>query len=494
MTPEPMVVNETETSVPKNPFHLLDGGDDRGKIPGPGRMRFIGGRGNLIKFYRSPLNYLRKVHSKYGELASFASNSPSAVIFAFGPKYNQLLLANPQQFHSAGLTIPGPENSAHRRIGRGIFSMNNGEHQQNRQLLMPGFHGRIIEQYHQRIVQLSQAFADRLPTNQIFNFSEEAKQYALQVSCDLLFGLDGFPHAEKIGELIEQWFTLDRSIGVRLFRFNYPGTPYNRLLKHAERLELEVLDMLRHKRANLKSEAQDVFSMLLQAKFDNGTSLTDAELVGQANMLFTAAHETTANTLTWMLFLLAQHPAIVAQLVDEMDGLLHGAPPSFEQLQKMPYLDAVIKESLRILPPVVFHSRLSTVPFRLGPYNLPERTTVVFSHYITHHMAEIYPEPEKFLPERWNTIKPTVYEYLPFGAGSRTCIGANFARMTLKIGLSILLQRYRFQVAPNAKIDHKVVLTMSPKHGMPMILHPQDRQFVASSVRGDIHGMVDLAS
>ena len=144
------------------------------------------------------------------------------------------------------------------------------------------------------------------------------------------------------------------------------------------------------------------------------------------------------------------------------------------------------------MPAAVYTYRLSTAPFELGPYRLPEKTTVALSHFITHHMPEIYSEPEKFKPERWLTCSPEAYEYLAFGAGPRSCIGGGFAAMALKLSLAIMVQRFRFSVISGSRIDRHLVVTMGPKHGMPMTVFDQDGKFTKNPVRGNIHEMVDL--
>ncbi len=146
--------------------------------------------------------------------------------------------------------------------------------------------------------------------------------------------------------------------------------------------------------------------MLIQARDEDGRGLSDAELIGQATVLFIAGHETSANALTWTLFLLSQHPRVLGDLCDELRGTLHGGAPSVDQLDQLPLLDRVIKESMRLPPPASLSLRVSTAPFELGQHQLPRGTTVFFSQYITHHMPDLYPEPERFLPERWQTINP----------------------------------------------------------------------------------------
>ncbi len=219
--------------------------------------------------------------------------------------------------------------------------------------------------------------------------------------------------------------------------------------------------------------------------------MSDMELIGQANTLFIAGHETSSNALTWTLFLLTQHPGDFADVVDELDGVLGGATPGVAQIGKLHKLEQVIKESMRLLPPAALTSRISTAPFELGPYSLPKDTIVTFGQYITHHMPELYTEPDKFIPRRWETIDPSPYEYLPFGAGPRMCIGATFAMTEIKLVLAMLLQRYRPAVQVGTQIDWHMRVTLAPR-SMPMAVEAQDRQFTKQPVGGNIHELVDL--
>jgi cytochrome P450 len=218
--------------------------------------------------------------------------------------------------------------------------------------------------------------------------------------------------------------------------------------------------------------------------------MTEDELIGQANLLFIAGHETTANALAWTLFLLSQHPRIMANLFDELTGVLRGSAPSVECLSRLPLLECVIKESMRLLPPVPFGARTCVEETELGPYNVPPGTEICFSQYFTHRLPELYPEPTRFRPERWEEIEPSAYEYLPFLAGARMCVGATFAMQEIKVVLAMLLQRYRLELVPNTVIDRRVTMTLSPKYGLPMMVHLLDRKFAASAWRGDVRDMI----
>lgn len=209
-------------------------------------------------------------------------------------------------------------------------------------------------------------------------------------------------------------------------------------------------------------------------------------------MLFIAADEAAHNALTWLPFLLAQHPAVLSALRDELDGRLRGAAPTVEDLDALPLLDRVVKEGMRLLPPVVYGIRLTSAPCELGGYTLPEGATVWFSHYVTHMLPELYPRPRRFLPERWETLAPSLYAYLPFGAGPRACIAGLLARMEIKIVLAMMVQRYTPTVADGATVDRHVTVTMAPKNGMLMRIGRRCDRPARATVRGNIREMVEF--
>jgi len=251
--------------------------------------------------------------------------------------------------------------------------------------------------------------------------------------------------------------------------------------------------MIEYRRRSI-SLGHDVLSLLLRARDESGTGMTDAELIGQAVVLFGAAHLTTANTLTWTLFLLAQHPDIGSSLFDELTGVLDGDVPELGQLEKLPLLDRVIKESMRILPASCYSQRVIAEPVQLGPFYLTATTPIIFSPLISHRLPELFPNPEQFLPERWLTITPSPYAYLPFAAGPRMCLGASLAQMTLRITIPAIWQRFRLNVLERAAIHAKVRSTMLfPISGMPMLLSRPSIAFTSSYVRGNIHEFVRLS-
>jgi cytochrome P450 len=458
-------------------------------IPGPRAMPLVGWRGNLLRFGADPLGYVRWLHRGYGELVAFIQDRPGWM-FAFGPEYNHLLLSNPDLFYSKPF-MNTPANSALERLTSGLLSMNGPPQRQRRKLMMPAFHKKRIETYRDDMVAVAQQVLDGWRPGQPLDIAREMQKLTLRIASKALFGLDTTAQADQLGSMIRRWLNLLDSMGPTLFPVDLPGMPLRRLLRLSERLEADIMAMITRKQAALGDD-RDVLAMLIQARDEDGGGLSDAELIGQATVLFIAGHETSSNALTWTLFLLSQHPRVLGDLCDELSGALRGGAPSVELLDQLPLLERVIKESMRLLPPASLSLRVSTAPFQLGPYQLPRGATVFFSQYITHHMPELYPEPERFLPDRWLAINPSAYEYLPFGAGPRMCIGATFALFEIKIALALILQRYRLELRPGARIDRRLRITLSPQDGMSMTALAPNRSVTARRPRGNINEMVAL--
>ncbi len=277
-------------------------------------------------------------------------------------------------------------------------------------------------------------------------------------------------------------------------QFNVPGLPFHRALKLATRVEARIREIIRRRREQGPG-GSDVLSRLIFARDDVGSMLSTDELVGDCNGLFVAGYHTTAQTVSWTLFLLTQHPAVLAALHDEL-SVLGGSPPAPADLKRLPLLDRVVNESMRLLPaaPMLF-LRTTRQPAKLGAYTVPAGSTVVLSPFVTHRAPDRFPEPSRFLPSRWESLQPTAYEYLPFGVGARMCLGAALGNLVVRTLLAMILQRFRLEPVDDARISRTMyAMALAPKHGLPMVLKPQDGgpPPPAARVRGDIHQLVDL--
>jgi cytochrome P450 len=467
-------------------------------------MPVAGWLGNAIQFYQDPITYMSKVKAAYdsdviafvqGGNKSLLYTEPKApgTVFIFGPTYNQMILSNASTFEAR---LPaGPDTPAFRRLNqKSVIFVNGEDHKQYRRLMMPAFHKKRIELYRDDMAAITQKMLDSwTPGDEPKDMLKEMQRLTLVIANKTLFGLDVSEQAGSLGELIQAWFKLLVSPAA-IVRLDVPGMPFHQLKVLSEQVDKAVTALVTRRRA-AGTDAGDVLSTLIQARDEDGNSLSEDEIVSNATTLFIAGHETTANALSWTLLLLAQHPQVMRDLYDELDGTLHGDAPRVEQVENLKLLDAVIKESLRLLPPGAISIRIANESVDIGPYQIPQWSEIIFSRYHIHHAPELYPEPNRFRPERWFEINPTTYEYLPFGAGVRMCIGSTFASFEMKIILAMLLQRYRLSTVAGSKINRNVGFTMAPKPGMPMVVHRQDRAFDRSQtpVKGIIREMVDLA-
>jgi cytochrome P450 len=456
-------------------------------IPGR-RISILGGIWEQVRFDRDPVRYMYALRAKYGDLTRFESRFGTMLV-AFGPEYNRQLHQETDLFHSRPFVLPGPRASAQHRLRQSIFSLNEDEHKRMRHQLLPVFQ-RSMMNVHQFAIRthVERAVAP-WAAGQVRNLHRDMHLMVWAVVRDLLYGLDEGAASESLHEGMEHWMFRTFSPWVRSLPVNLPFTPYRRMLREAVRLEGQFLEIMRARRA-AGAGGTDALSALLRFRTRDGVEVPLEELTGHAMTLFLVAYETTGNTLTWTLFLLSQFPQIQQDLLDELRAL--GPNPTFEQLDAAPLLARVLKESIRLLPAVPYSRRLTARAGALGRYAVPKKTRVIFSHYMTHHMPEIYPNPERFDPARWETIHPSPAEYLPFGAGPRTCLGSTLAQCVIKLAVAHILPRWKIDVVPHTRVDRHLGISLGPRDGLPVVLSVQDRNLHRSPITGNIREMVEI--
>jgi cytochrome P450 len=226
----------------------------------------------------------------------------------------------------------------------------------------------------------------------------------------------------------------------------------------------------------------DLLSMLLLARDEDGSQMTDAQLKDETMTIFLAGHETSANSISWAWYLLAQHPDIAAKLYAELDRVLGGRPPTIHDLPQLPYTDMVIKEVLRLYPPLWNLARDVLEDVQLGDYTIPKGSAIIISPYIVQHDPQHWEDPERFAPERFKDNYDKQVQrgaYFPFSYGPRVCVGQGFAMTELQLMLATIAQRYRLSLNVD-QVEIEPFISLRPKGGLPMTLHARQPEPVNS--------------
>lgn len=439
----------------------------------------------LSQFTDDVLGHLLSLHEQFGPIAAIEDGG-QRLVFLFDPALNFQVLRDTDTYQGRFFPIRGPKNSSQRRLTSGLLGMNGDQHARNRRIVKEPFGLRAIAGYQSIIETLADEWLDQLKVGQTIDLADEMTRYMLGVTSSLLFGMDDYEHAYLLGEQIADWVGTMHEIGTgALVPSPAFDAGYESLLAQAVELEESVTRMIASRRQRIAdhAEAIDVLSLLVRGNGVHGT-LTDEELVGQACVLFGAAHMTTAHSHLWTLLLLAQHPHVMADLADEFNA------PAGEQTG---LLDRVIKESMRVLPASAYSQRVTSQRVKIGPFDCPPGTPVIFTPFITHRLPQLYNDPRSFRPERWLEIKPSTYEYLPFGAGARMCLGGPLALEILRTTIPRLFERYRLEVPAGTDLSAMIHGTMlAPVGPCPVTLHEADGRFESTPITGNLTTLVDL--
>lgn len=467
-------------------------GFPRVPVPGPAPIPLLGHVPRVLQFLGDPVGAVARLRA-YGDVVSVARDNP-ALVCVFGAARNREVLGSPSDFPHDEFFIRGAPGSPLDRMSKVIIAINGDLHRRHRRLLMPAFTRAALDGYAAEIVRVCEALVDRWPAGGVADLRVLTRDLALAIAVRTLFGLDVLAGLTGLGELAASFVETFASPGAIVFPFDLPGTPYRRASRLGARMIAELEALIARKRAGGAGEG-DALSLLLRAGDGEGAPFSDDELISETSTLFIAGHETTAATLMWTLFLLERHPDVLAAVLDEIDGAIGGRSMTAADIPRMPLVDRVIKESMRVLAPVpILFLRVPREERALGGVRLPAGANVVVSPYATHHDPALFPDPERFDPARWEAIKPTSYEYLPFGAGPRTCIGAAFSQQALRIAVPVVLQRRRIAVAPGhdvSRITRGNIMTA--RRGVPVHLRASHRERVEPApIRGDVHEMVRL--
>ncbi len=463
-------------------------------VPGPSPIPILGWLPWLIRFAVSPLSTLEDLRAKYGDVVRLGYRRIPAVI-AFGPQQNREVLRDPSVFHSYNLEylpIPFPRDGSISRVMNSMPFLNGEKHDDHRTYLLPNFHRNFIIRYHDSCVDVTEKKLSSWKVGGEVELRAEMEKLAMWLATTPILGLDPEKDGEALGYHLEHSLQLMYSPLAMLLPYNIPGLPFRRLLKSAEKLERTVRRIIVDRKAK-GSYGTDILSAMIQLHEQEPERMSEDDLIGQT-IMYRGGYSPNGMALYWTLFLLSQHPDVLKNVQQELKTVMNGSSPTSEQLSQLPLLEGVIKETLRLFPAGLYTARYSMEPFELGSYKFSKGTWVLLSAYVTHRIPEIFPEPYRFKPERWLSIRPSAYEFMSFSAGPRYCIGQPLAMMQLKIALSMILQRFSLTLKPGTIVDGVGMNSIRPKHGLPMLIHEAGYSQPRQPFKGNVHKIVDFGT
>jgi cytochrome P450 len=440
-----------------------------GKFP-PGPANFSQARTREIA--NDPLPLLLGAYEEYGPIFSMRLLH-SRVVMMLGPEANHFVtVGHPENFHwresSFGDLIP--------LLGDGLLTIDEAYHDRARAIMMPAFHREQIVASVAAMRVESEAAIGGLVPGQTVDVYDWMRNLAMRIAMRALLGLD----PDQAGKGAAAAAHFERALGyygidfhLRLLRG--PRSPWRRMVASRRVLDEIVFDEVSRRRANPDSDRRDILSLLVGARGRGGEAFTDREIRDQAMTLMFAGHDTSTSTLTFMLHELARHPEVLARLHAEQDRVLGGTTPSVDQLEhEMPYLDMVLDEVLRLYPPAWVGPRRAVRDYEFGGYAVPKGAYVNYCSWASHRIPEVFPDPEAFVPERFTRERKAALPrgaYVPFGGGSRICIGKRFGQTEVKLVATMLLQRLGLDALPGRTMTIRQMPTLSPKGGLRMRVH-----------------------
>lgn len=460
--------------------------------PGPAGLPLLG---SVIPWLRDQPRFLLETYQRYGDVVRFQFLGFHGAIL-HGAEANRYLLIDAVDNFLVGPVID--RAGARWIVGQGVLFIDEPEHRQQRRLILPSMHRKRIEGYQQVMCEVTTQILDRWQPGVEMDVASEMDNLALIIEGRTLFSMDfsGTEHAlSDAVTVVTQTMNDAFRIAFAQLPFDVPGIGYGGSVRRAIARIKTILEEIIARHQLEEIDAGDIVSMLVAARDEEGNRLSTTQIMDHLLTLFVAGHETLANALTWACYLLAQHPHVTSKLLSEMEVQLSGKAPTPGDLERLPYLEQVVKEVLRIYPPAASLSRIVREPFEWKGYTFDSGDIVMYSPYVSHRMPEQFSEPGVFRPERFD---PTVGErhptgaFIPFGAGPRTCLGAPFAMMELKTVLAMLVQRFRLDLIPNQRVEATVRTTLQPKYGLLMRPELQDGHAERSPARvlGNVVGAI----
>ncbi|NEQ68995.1 MAG: cytochrome P450 [Symploca sp. SIO2D2] len=441
-----------------------------------------------IQWITDPISYMETNGQKYGDIFNVGADlNNEKVLFVSNPKIIKTVFSNSKFFAAPGYLnrILQPlvgENS--------LFLLEEPKHQDRRKLLYPPFHGKRMQNYGQLICEITKNVTSKLTFDTPFSMRKVMDKITMGVILQVVFGLhrgERYTQLEKLLSARINAVSSPLSSILNFFPFlakDYGSwSPGYRIKLQQQQVDDLLYREICARRATGEKEQTDILSLLLSARYENGEGMSDEELRDELMTLLFAGHETTATALAWAFYWIHYLPEVKQKLLEEIDSL--GENPDPMSLVKLPYLTAVCQETLRIYPvAMVTNQRLVQESVEIEGKHLESGLAIIGCIYLLHQREDLYPEPKQFKPERFLERQFYPYEYMPFGGGSRRCIGAALAEFEMKLVMATILKQYQLELAENNPVKpQRRGILLSPSGGVKMIVKG-DRTEVLEKAQG----------
>ena len=451
----------------------------------------------LLQLYRwiaHPIEFMEEAARRHGEC--FVMRFPGNPPFVFTSNLEmirQVFTGRPEDLYS------GPMNRVTEPlVGKhSLLLLDGEEHIRERRMMTPSFHGERMLAYGQSMRESASRAIARWQPGRTLTLHEEFQDITLDIILKTVFGFSEGEMIERFRELFVRLLNMGSHPSVTFLSALLPADQLHRLLALGRdpialgplkadvsralpwtllsRLTREVDASLHAEIARRRAEGiegrEDVLSMLMQARDEDGQPMSDQELRDEAITLLAAGHETTATALAWTFHHVLQRPEVEEKLRAEIHQVAGTEPLAPGQVNRLEYLDATVKETMRLLPVAPAVGRVLQRPMKIGPWELPAGVAVLPCIYLTQHRPDLWPEPERFEPERFVGKRLSPYEYFPFGGGARRCLGMAFATYEMKIVLAEILRRVKLRAATRYVLRMKRRgVTLAPADGVPVVI------------------------
>ena len=427
----------------------------------------------LITWIADPLGCQDRYSQQYGDTFTIQLGKAATYVVTSNPQAIQAIFNQ-----SAKFDVGRANKLAEPLIGQNSLMLMDGDrHRRERKLLMPPFHGESLKAYANQICLITEQFASTWQIGQPFIARTNMQKISLEVILQVVFGLSKGERYEQLKPLLADWLDMTDSplrSSVLFLKFLQqdwgPWSPWGKMQRRQRHVHELLQAEIDERRMKHNEAGVDVLSLMMAARDENGQAMTDAELRDELITILFAGHETTATTLAWALYQVHQQPTVREKLLHELDTLGEDSSPL--EISQLPYLTAVCQETLRMYPvlPVIF-PRIAKSPITIAGQVFDAETTFMPSVYLVHYREDVYPEPQKFKPERFFEREYSPSEYLPFGGGNRRCLGYALALLEMKLVLAKILSKYQFIAADDKPVKlQRRGFTLAPAGGVKMVM------------------------